>query len=261
MPTTDRHAPGAFCWFELATTDQAAAKQFYRSLFGWTANDFPVGPDGGAYSMFDLEGQSVAAAYTMLADQRAKGVPPFWMVYVATDSADKTAKRVEELGGKVFREPFDVFSFGRMAVLGDPTRAVFSIWEPKQHTGAGIAGEEGTVCWADLSTPDVETASKFYSGLFGWEISAGNDPSGYLHIKNGDAFIAGMPPASMRNPDAPAHWMIYFLVSDCDASTGKAQQLGAKVLKPSRPVEHVGKMSILNDPQGALFALFEPENR
>lgn len=261
MPTIDRHAPGAFCWFELATTDQPAAKQFYRSLFGWTANDFPVGPDGGSYSMFDLEGQSVGAAYTMLADQRAKGVPPFWMVYVATDSADKTAKRVEELGGKVFKQPFDVFSFGRMAVLADPTRAVFSIWEPKQHTGVGITGEEGTVCWADLSTSDVETASKFYSGLFRWEISADDDPSGYLHIKNGDSFIGGIPPASMRNPQAPPHWMIYFFVSDCDGSTAKAQQLGAKVLMASHLVEHVGKISILNDPQGALFALFEPEKR
>jgi predicted enzyme related to lactoylglutathione lyase len=261
MPTIQRHAPGSFCWFEIATTDQQAAKQFYTALFGWTVNDFPMGPGGGSYSMFDLQGQSVAAAYTMIPEQRAKGIPPFWMPYIATDSADKTAGRVSELGGKVLSPPFDVFTFGRMAVLADPTRAMFSIWEPQQHTGVGITGEEGTVCWADLSTPDVESASKFYSGLFGWVISGGDDPSGYLHIKNGDAFIGGVPPAAMRNPQAPPHWMLYFYVSDCDSVAAKAQELGATLLMPPLTVEHVGRMAIVNDPQGALFALFQPEKR
>jgi uncharacterized protein len=261
MPTIDRHAPGSFCWFELATTDQAAAKQFYRSLFGWTSNDFPMGPSG-AYTMFDLEGQSVAAAYTMVPEQRSKGFPPYWMIYVSTESADKTAARVAELGGKVIVAPADVFSFGRMAVFADPTRATFSVWEPQQHTGVGVTAVDGTVCWADLSTPDPDAATKFYGGLFGWDISTSdNDPSGYLHIKNGDTFIGGIPPASMRNPQTPPHWMLYFLVSDCDASGAKAQGLGAQTLLPPMTVEHVGRMAILTDPQGAVFALFQPEKR
>ena len=258
MPTVDRYAPGAFCWYELATTDQAASKQFYRSLFGWTANDFPMGPTG-AYSLFDLEGQSVAAAYTMVPEQRSKGIPPYWIIYVATNSADKTASRAAELGAKIVVAPNDVYGFGRMAVISDPTHAPFSIWEPLQHAGAGLTGVEGTVCWADLSTPDVETAAKFYSSLFGWVISGGDDPSGYLHIMNGETPIGGIPPASMRNPQAPPHWMIYFYVSDCEASAAKARELGGSLLMPPMTVEHVGRMAIVNDPQGALFALFEPE--
>jgi uncharacterized protein len=261
MPTIDRHAPGAFCWFELATTDQAAAKQFYRSLFGWTANDFPMGASG-SYTMFDLEGQSVAAAYTMVPEQQAKGFPPYWMLYVSTESVDKTASRASELGAKVIVPPTDVFSFGRMAVFSDPTRASFSVWEPQQHTGVQVTGVEGTVCWADLSTNDPDSAVKFYSGLFGWVIERSeNDPSGYLHIKNGSEFIGGIPPASMRNPQAPPHWMLYFYVLDCDASARKAEELGARLLMPPRSIEHVGRMAIVNDPQGALFALFQPERR
>lgn len=259
MPTIDRHAPGSFCWFELATTDQAAAKQFYRSLFEWTANDFPMGPSG-AYTMFDLDGQSVAAAYTMVPEQREKGIPPYWMIYVATESADKTAARVTELGGKVMVAPTDVYSFGRMAVFSDPTRAWFSVWEPQQHTGVGVAGVDGTVCWADLMTPDAEAAKKFYSSLFGWEISASeHDSSGYLHIKNGDTFIGGIPPHP--NPELRPHWMLYFLVSDCDAFAANAGQLGAQTLMAPQTVEHVGRMAILKDPQGAIFALFQPEKR
>ena len=210
--------------------------------------------------MFDLEGQSVAAAYTMIPEQRSKGVPPYWMLYVATESADKAASRVSELGGKVLVPPADVYSFGRMAIFADPTRATFAVWEPQQHTGAGLTGVDGTVCWADLSTPDSDAAVKFYSSLFGWVISPGeNDSSGYLHIQNGETFIGGVPPASMRNPQAPPHWMLYFLVSDCDASTAKAQELGARVLMPPHSLEHVGRFAIVNDPQGALFALFQPE--
>ncbi len=34
MTAIEKHAPGDFCWIELATTDQAAAKQFYSTLFG-----------------------------------------------------------------------------------------------------------------------------------------------------------------------------------------------------------------------------------
>ena len=215
----------------------------------------------GSYSLFDLEGQSVAAAYTMVPEQRSKGIPPYWILYVATNSADKTASRASELGAKIIVAPNDVYGFGRMAVISDPTHAAFSVWEPQQHIGSGLTGVEGTVCWADLSTPDVETAAKFYSSLFGWEISAGDDPSGYLHIKNGDAFIGGIPPAAMRNPQAPPHWMIYFYVADCGASAAKARDLGGSWLLPPQTVEHVGRMAIVNDPQGALFALFEPDKK
>ncbi|MBV9762676.1 MAG: VOC family protein [Acidobacteriaceae bacterium] len=260
MPTIDHYAPGAFCWFELAATDPAAAKHFYMSLFGWAVNDFPMGPNG-SYSMFDLEGQSIAAAYTMVPEQREKGVPSHWMLYVSTPSADKTAARAAELGAKIVLAPFDVYSFGRMAVFSDPTRAHFSIWEPQQHIGAGLAAVDGTVCWADLNTPDIETAVKFYSALFGWEISGGDDPSGYLHIKNNGQPIGGVTPAAMRNPQAPPHWMLYFLVSDCDASAARALQLGATFLLPPLTVEHVGRMAIVKDPQGAVFALFQPEKR
>lgn len=260
MPTVDRYAPGAFCWFELATTDQAAAKQFYRSLFGWTVNDFPM--PTGSYSLFDLEGESVAAAYTMVPEQRSRNIPPYWILYVATNSADKTVSRAVELGAKIVLAPTDVSSFGRMAVLSDPTHAPFSIWEPQQHIGAGITGVEGTVCWADLSTPDPDRAAKFYNSLFGWEISPGSDPSsGYLHIKTGDTFIGGIPPASMRGPETPPHWMLYFQVSDCDASAARVQELGGKVTMGPQSIEHVGRMAIVTDPQGALFALFQPEKQ
>lgn len=258
MPNIDQHKPGSFCWFELGTTDQSAAKNFYGSLFGWTNEDFPMGPSG-SYTTFSLNGRSAAAAYTLNEQQKAQGVPPHWMLYISVENVDTTTQKASELGGQVFVPAFDVMDLGRMSVMADPTGATFSIWHPKQNPGVGITGVDGTVCWADLSTADVDKGKAFYSDLFNWKIEAGqHDPSGYLHIINGDQFIGGIPPSQYRDPNVPPHWLLYFATSDCAASLDKAKDLGATVLLPLQEIPNVGTMAILKDPQGAVFALFQP---
>ena len=260
MPHIDKHPPGSFNWLELATTDQDAAKQFYGSLFGWQAQDYPMGPDG-VYTMFQIEGKNAAACYAL--GRNMPGVPPHWGIYIAVEDADKTAARAVELGGKVLEPAFDVQTFGRMAVLQDPTGAVFPVWQPKTHIGIGITGVEGTLCWADLNTPARDQAKTFYEGLFGWRLSPGKgkDPSTYLHIQNGEQHIGGILPDDYRDKQAPPHWLPYFLVKDCEASTAKAKELGAKVYLPTTSIEGGLRYSVLADPQGAVFALFQPGPR
>jgi len=256
MPNIEKHTLGSFCWIELATTDQNAAKTFYGKLFGWEASDMPIGLKD-FYSTFKLGGRDVAAAYTLREEQRAAGVPPHWMLYVAVESADDTAKRADKLGGRVCMDAFDVFEFGRMAVIQDPTGAMFPVWQPKRHTGTGLRGEKGTLCWADLSTPDPDAATRFYSQLFGWKLEKGEkDPSGYLHIRNGDQFIGGLPPTQHRNPKTPPHWLAYFEIANCDSTTATAKQLGARTYLDPMTMENVGRWSVLADPQEAIFAAF-----
>ena len=257
MAIIEKHAPGSFCWIELATTDQVAAKTFYSSLFGWTANDFPMGPND-LYTIFKLEGRDAAAGYTLRPDDRAKGVPPHWMLYIQVESADDAAAKAEKLGAKVLAPAFDVMDVGRMTVLQDPTGAIFVAWQSKGHSGIGIAGVPGTLCWADLSTPDPDRGKEFYSALFGWKIEVGeNDKSGYMHIQNGDTLIGGIPPAQFRNPNAPPHWMIYIQVSDVDATTAQAKSQGGKAYMEPSSMEGVGRLAIIADPQGAAFAIFK----
>ncbi len=55
MANIEKHKAGNFCWIELATSEQGAAKKFYSELFGWTANDNPMGPDD-VYTIFELTG-------------------------------------------------------------------------------------------------------------------------------------------------------------------------------------------------------------
>lgn len=262
MPHIDAHAPGTFSWAELATTDQRAANTFYGRLLGWRVEEVPLSA-GETYSMFSLDGRRTGAACTMREDERAQGIPPHWTLYVAVDNADDVAARAPARGGRVLVPPFDVMDAGRMAVLQDPTGAVLAIWQARSHQGTGITGVPGTLCWADLNTPDRDRVEPFYAGLFGWTFGKEDEEPAhaYWHIKSGEQFIGGIPPAAYRDPDMPPHWLIYFEVADCDASAAEAGRLGARLLMPPTTFEHVGRVTVVADPQGAPFAMFQPESK
>jgi predicted enzyme related to lactoylglutathione lyase len=256
MPTVEHYAPGEFCWIELATSNQNAAKNFYSGLFGWTARDVPIGPDN-VYSLLELQSRIAAGAFTMSASESAAGVPTHWHLYVAVASADESAKRATELGGKVVEGPFDVADRGRAALIQDPTGAFFSLWEGKARVGLGVKAEPGSFCWADLNTPDPGRVKTFYEGLFGWKMKPGEGKeSRYLHIVNGENYIGGVPPARQSSANEPPHWLLYFAVSDVDKSFQKAKELRARVLLRPMDFEGVGRVAMLADPQGAVFALF-----
>jgi uncharacterized protein len=256
MPTVERFAPGEFCWIELATSNRSAAKSFYSALFGWTARDVPTGPES-FYSLLELRGQVAAGALAISPDESAAGVPPHWHLYVAVASADAAAKKAEELGGKVVEAPFDVADRGRAALLQDPTGAYLSVWQPNKRSGLGVVAEPGTFCWADLNTPDQARAKTFYEGLFGWKLKPGQDKeSGYLHIVNGEKYIGGVPPARQHGAKQPPHWLLYFAAADVDQTVRTAKDMNAKILLPPTDFEGVGRVAMLADPQGAVFALY-----
>lgn len=141
MGTRAKYEPGTFSWVDLTTTDRDAAKRFYSELLGWEYDDQPS--EGGVYSMARRYDTNVAALYDQQESERAQGVPPHWNNYVTTDDADRAAAQVKQLGGSVLLEPFDVFDAGRMAVIADPTGAVFSVWQPRQNIGAGHVNDAG----------------------------------------------------------------------------------------------------------------------
>ena len=244
---------GHFSWVELATTDGEAAKTFYTQLFGWSFRDDPVGP-GGVYTMLFLNDKSVGALYQMGAERQD---PPCWSSYVSVDSADETVARIKELGGQVMTEPFDVMEAGRMAVFTDPSGAALCIWQAKAHQGMGTKGEPGSPCWFELMTRDTRAAGSFYSQLFGWGIQHEQEPMPYTMYKVGETEVAGMMDMPAELPaEVPPHWLIYFTVADCDAAAAKAKELGGSVEMPPMDIPEVGRMAVLSDPQGGVFAVF-----
>ena len=252
---------GSFCWVELGTTDREAAKKFYSQLFGWSADDRPMGPDM-TYTMFRLGGQDAAGAYALMKEQVSAHVPPHWMLYVKVENVDASAAKAVKAGARQIVPPADIPNVGRFAVVQDPTGAAIGMYQLGPHRGMTVFGDIGALCWADLNTTDPEKASTFYGEWLGWTFDTGKD--GYRHIINGTSpedMIGGIPPQMHAPPGTPSHWMPYFYVADCKASAAKAAELGASTIMPAALVPDVGVIAVLADPQGAVSALYESLNR
>jgi uncharacterized protein len=265
MGTRTSHEPGTFSWVDLQTSDQEAAKSFYGSLFGWEHDDRPVG-DGIVYTMCQLGGKSVAAISPLQPDQASQGIPPHWNNYVTVTSADDADASAREGGAQVLAEPFDVLDAGRMAVLADPTGAVFMVWEPRESIGAERVNDPGCLTWNELSTNDAAKAEEFYSGLFGWrfeKLDTGEAPA-YWSIQHGGAsrgLNGGMRELSPEQVQGgiPPNWMPYFTTESVEDSISQTKELGGESHFGPFEVRPGQKIAVLSDPQGAMFAVFEGE--
>ena len=248
------YTPGTFCWADLGTTDADAARGFYGTLLGWEGE--PGGPESGGYAMMRRGGHDVCGLYPMTERQLAEGVPPSWLSYVSVADADATAARAAELGGRVLVEPFDVMSAGRSAVVADPQGAVLGLWQPRDHPGARIVNEVGTMVLNQLNTTDPEGARAFYVALFGWEFApVGGGALPYWGITNGGWLNGGMMVLDPTAP-APPHWLVYFTVEDLDGADALIVDGGGAVVVPPMIIES-GRILVAHDPQYAFFALFE----
>lgn len=253
MGERTEYAPGTFSWTDLTTPDQEGSKAFYGALFGWVAEDMPVGDDT-YYSMQRLDGKDVAAISPQPQQQRDAGVPPAWNTYVAVQDADAAAGRARELGATVHAEPFDVLDAGRMAVIQDPQGAWFLLWQARRHVGAALVNTPGAWCWNELASPGMDASSDFYTGLFGWTLApfeGGDAP--YLVISNAGRGIGGIRPPQ---PGEPAYWLVYFATDDIDASLSRAEELGGTRLAGPTDIG-IAKIGVVQDPQGAVFALYD----
>jgi predicted enzyme related to lactoylglutathione lyase len=262
MGKRDSYAPGTFCWVDLSTTDPAAAKSFYGELLGWEAEDMPTG-DGGTYTMVSIDGDSVAALQDQPAQQREAGIPPYWFSYISVASADETAAKAKELGATVHMDAFDVLDVGRMAVIADPTGAMFGAWEPRRHPGAARVNDPGCLAWNELSTNDVAATKGFYSELFGWEMEdatlGGGPPYTVIHhdgaASGHQGGIRELAPEQAR-VGIPPHWIPYFTVESADDAAAKVKDGGGQVHAGPMDIAQ-GRIAVAADPQGATFALFQ----
>lgn len=251
------HLPGTFCWPELATTDQAAAKKFYTALFGWGINDQPTGPDA-VYSMFTVGGREVAAARSMDPQQKSMGIPPHWFSYISAKNADETLAKARALGGKVAMDAFDVMDAGRMGIVFDPTGAAFGVWQANKNIGAHLLDRPGTLVWTEQMSTDAEASRNFYSKLFDWGVQLHEmGPMTYTVFLRGEMPAGGLMQITPDMGRMPSNWLPYFGSDNVDATTAKAVELGGTAIMPPADIPNVGRFSVIQDPQGATFGLLK----
>jgi predicted enzyme related to lactoylglutathione lyase len=253
MGERTKYAHGTFSWSDLTTTDQEAAKAFYGDLFGWETIDTPVG-DGVYYTMAKLDGKDVAAISPQPEQQREAGIPPVWNSYITVDSADRALERAKELGATVRAPAFDVMDAGRMGVVTDPQGAFFLVWEPKSHIGASLVNAPGALSWNELATPDIDASAGFYSELFGWTVEPIEGRQlPYRVIKKQDGSNNGGMRPTMESE--PPYWLVYFGTDDIEGVVAKASEHGGTALVDPMHLG-AGQIAVIEDPQGAVFALF-----
>ena len=176
---------------------------------------------------------------------------------MTVDSADAAVERAKELGGTVHAPAFDVMDAGRMGVIQDPQGAFFLVWEPKSHIGAALVNAPGALTWNELACSDMDAAERFYSDLFGWTITPLEDmPMPYSAIKTtAESTNGGMRPVM---DGEPPNWLVYFGADDIERSLANLRELGGGTLTGAMDIG-VGKIAIVRDPQGAVFALYSGE--
>lgn len=244
---------------ELGTSDSEAAKKFYTELFGWDTDDKPIGPSM-VYTTLKQDGKDVGALYQLTAEMVSERVPPHWLSYVSVTSADESAEKAKSLGANVMKGPFDVFTVGRMAVVKDPTGAVFALWQAGTHKGASVVNAPNSFCWNELGTKDTNKAGEFYTGLFGWGKKVQQmGPMNYTSFMNGDRPAGGMYELPPEMGNIPPHWLTYFAVADTDAALEKANEIGGKTFLPAADIPGTGRFAVIQDPQGAVFGIIRLE--
>jgi predicted enzyme related to lactoylglutathione lyase len=117
---------------------------------------------------------------------------------------------------------------------------------------------DGAPCWADLSTPDLAAAQRFYGGLFGWTFTEPQAEMGnYTMAQLGGRNIVGMAP-KMPGQDMPTVWSVYLKTSNADETAKKVTDNGGQLLWPPMDIPGAGRMLFAVDPTGAAFGAWQP---
>ena len=114
-----------FVHVELATTDVAKAKGFYRDLFAWQLDDVEMG-GGMTYTLIKV-GEGTGGG---MMKHPMPGAPSAWLAYVLVDDIEKATQKAKSLGATIIKDVTAAGDFGRFSIFQDPTGAVLAMWQP-----------------------------------------------------------------------------------------------------------------------------------
>ncbi|MEU9332638.1 VOC family protein [Streptomyces sp. NPDC048290] len=115
----------------------------------------------------------------------------------------------------------------------------------------------GAPNWVDLGTADLDRATAFYQGLFGWQWrSAGPDTGGYGFFQLDGKTVGGVMPVTPEQ--GPPSWTVFFHTPDADRTTETARAVRGTVLAEPMDVMDQGRMAMLTDRGGAAYGIWQP---
>jgi uncharacterized protein len=248
-----------FAWYELMTTDMAAARSFYGSVLGWNARD--AATSKFAYSVFNAGDAPVCGLIELSLEGRKMGATPRWVGYVAVDDLDLTVDRLRRLGGAVYVPPTDT-NTGRIAIVADPQGATLALAQGLKHDLPPSEAEQlGRVGWHELLAGEWKAAFAFYHELFGWQRTQSGVGSleSYQLLSAGGRTLGGM---FNKLPIAPIpFWLYYFNVPDIAVATDRVIAGGGRTVQGPNQLPDGGWIACCVDPQGAMFAVQAASNQ
>lgn len=240
---------GQFCWHELLSTDPVKSLAFLEALLGIQGKGSQHAP--GEYTEL-YAGENPFGGLMAVPDP---AMPSCWLGYVMVDDLARETERSRELGAQVFVANQEIPKVGRFSLLKDPQGAMVYLFQSLEEMPEQPMAP-GAVCWNELHSPDLEGSTAFYSALVGWKRKPVSlQGFQYSMFERGGKDVAGM---MQSQGDAPPGWLHYFLVQNTDQASARAVELGGQLVAPPSDIPNMGRMAVLADPTGAIFALWTP---
>jgi predicted enzyme related to lactoylglutathione lyase len=259
---TSENSPNLPGWIDLGSPDPEASAEFYRQVFGWTADQVMApGAEGPGYWYLRKDGKAVGG----LGGLMDAGATSDWMTYVRVPDAAASVATAEANGAKVRVPVMPIGPQGSFAQLTDPAGAEFAVWQPGEWTGFQACCVDDTMLWAELWTRDPGAARAFYPAVFGWKTESyepedsGEGDYTMWTEQPGDQMAAfgGIMTIADDAPIRDEKWIPYFMVADADATVSRAVAAGGSVLMPASDAPP-GRLGLLADQFGARFAFLQP---
>jgi len=243
---------GKFVWYDLFTNDLQSTSRFYEELFGWSFSD--TTSKERLVKTIDRDGVPIANAI-LIDSEKGHVNECLWLSYMSVEDVDRALMVANKNNGTIYMQPKDLPNRGRIAIVKDPEGALFAI----VTTSDGDPPDQdliqnhwmGSELWS--TNPDV--ALTFYHLMVGYEqrlVDVGAGPKYRFLLKNGQT-----RGAIVKIPwdDVKPNWLPYIAVEDVMAIVAKAEELGGKVLvEPDKAIRE-GRVAIIADPSGAVFAV------
>ena len=255
---TNRTQVGKVVWHDLLTNTPEASKRFYGELFGWTFEapgiDLGFG-DAGSYELIRHNGRLIGGIVDSNALGRRENVSQ-WITMLSVDDIDAAVASAAADGGDVLTPPTRLASRGSLAVVQDPTGAIFAMLQAKGGDPLDHEPTANEFLWNEVWTNDVERAASFYQRVLGYEDEVhdiGDTGRDYRVLRRDGAPRAGL----ISNPfeDELPVWVAYLRVEDPAAITARVPGLGGRVIADAQPRDIGGQVALIAGPSGAGIAL------